>query len=113
MALSRFWAYIIVCSVVYIFYMLMVGRLYTIGSIVNGKQNDALVVAEFSSKDIQQKDTSLFNKITVASTVGYASNDTTYLLQDNGTVEAYYGKQSADGIFATCKNTIMDIWLPL
>jgi spore maturation protein SpmA len=28
-------------------------------------------------------------------------------------IEVAEGKQAADGIFPTCKNTIMDIWLPL
>jgi spore maturation protein SpmA len=32
---------------------------------------------------------------------------------DNGIVQIAAGKQAADGIFPTCKNTIMDIWLPL
>jgi spore maturation protein SpmA len=32
---------------------------------------------------------------------------------DNGIIQIAAGKQAADGIFPTCKNTIMDIWLPL
>ena len=113
MALSRFWAYIIVFSVVYIFFMLLSGRLYTLGSMVNGKQNDALIVSEISSADLQQKDTSLYQKIVAFKTSGYPVGDTTYNLQDNGTIDICVGKQAADGIFATCKNTITDIWLPL
>ncbi|MFI5220705.1 MAG: nucleoside recognition domain-containing protein [Bacteroidia bacterium] len=113
MALSRFWAYIIVCSVVYIFFMLASGRQYTIGSLVNGKQNDALLVKEISSKQLQLTDSVLFSRILISKNTTYNVGDTSYSLLENGTIEIYCGKQQADGIFATCKNTIMDIWLPL
>lgn len=103
----------IVLSVVYIFYLLATGSLYTIGHVVNGKQNDALVVAEFSAQRIQTQDTALYAQLQQAKSAGVTLGDTTYVLQDNGTIQVCHGKQAADGIFATCKNTIMDIWLPL
>jgi spore maturation protein SpmA len=46
-------------------------------------------------------------------TANSATGDTLYNLLDNGIVQICAGKQAADGIFPTCKNTIMDIWLPL
>lgn len=103
----------IVLSVVYIFYLLATGSLYTIGHVVNGKQNDALVVAEFPAQRIQTQDTALYAQLHQAKSAGVTLGDTTYILQDNGTIQVCHGKQAADGIFATCKNTIMDIWLPL
>jgi spore maturation protein SpmA/spore maturation protein SpmB len=103
----------IVLSVVYIFYLLATGSLYTIGHVVNGKQNDALVVAEFSAERIQTQDTAFYTQLRQAKSAGVVLGDSTYVLQDNGTIQVCYGKQAADGIFATCKNTIMDIWLPL
>ncbi|MES2779909.1 MAG: nucleoside recognition domain-containing protein [Bacteroidota bacterium] len=113
MALSRFWSYIIVCSIVYILFMLGTGRLYTLSSLVNGKQNDPTIIAELSSTTIQQSDTVLYAALMANKTVSSVSGDTLYNLLDNGIVQICAGKQPADGIFPTCKNTIMDIWLPL
>jgi spore maturation protein SpmA/spore maturation protein SpmB len=93
--------------------MLATGRLYTIGTMVNGKQNDALVVSEISAQQLQQNDTALFALIVANKTSGYTQSDSVYQLLDNGIVQICYGKQPADGIFPTCKNTIMEIWLPL
>jgi spore maturation protein SpmA/spore maturation protein SpmB len=113
MALSRFWSYIIVCSVVYIFFMLGTGRLYTLSSLVNGKQNDPTIVAELAASSIQQSDTALYTALLANKTASSGSGDTLYNMLDNGIVQICVGKQAADGIFPTCKNTIMDIWLPL
>jgi spore maturation protein SpmA len=113
MALSRFWSYIIVCSVVYIFYLLVTDNLYQLGQLVNGKQNDALVIAEVQSSTIEKADSALYNNLVAAKASGYQQGDTLYRLLDNGIVEVCRGKQSADGIFATCKNTMTDLWLPL
>lgn len=113
MALSRFWSYIIVCSVVYIFYLLATDNLYQLGQLVNGKQNDALVIAEVQSSTIKQADSVLYNNLLTAKAGGYQQGDTLYRLLDNGIVEICKGKQPADGIFATCKNTMTDLWLPL
>ncbi len=113
MALSRFWSYIIVCSVVYIFYLLFTGGMYNLGQLVNGKQNDPLVRAEMQAAALQQQDTTLYALVLANKSAGYLQGDTLYRLLDNGVVEACYGKQPADGIFATCKNTMIDLWLPL
>lgn len=112
MALSRFWSYIIVCSVVYIFVMLGTGRMYTLSALVNGKQNDAIVVSEREASGIQNTDTALYAALKANKTVALNA-DSSYTLLDNGIVQLSSGKQAADGIFPTCKNTIMDIWLPL
>ncbi|MEO5569752.1 MAG: nucleoside recognition domain-containing protein [Bacteroidia bacterium] len=113
MALSRFWSFVIVCSIVYIFILLTTGRIYTISSIVNGKQNDPVVVAEIPAQKFQQYDSLLFSNILISKATGFRQGDTLFQLTDNGVVQICKGKQSADGIFMTCKNTIMDIWLPL
>lgn len=113
MALSRFWSYIIVCSVVYIFFMLGTGRLYTLSSIVNGKQNDPTIVAELPVTALQQSDTALYSALMANKITSSTTGDTLYNLLDNGIVQICTGKQAADGIFPTCKNTIMEIWLPL
>lgn len=113
MALSRFWSYIIVLSAIYIFYMLGTGQIYTLGSLVNGKQNDPTIISELEAINLQQSDTALFAVLQANKVFANATGDSTYQLMDNGIVQIAAGKQAADGIFPTCKNTIMDIWLPL
>jgi spore maturation protein SpmA len=113
MALSRFWSFIIACSILYIFFLLASGRTYTISNVVNGSQNDPVVVAEYPAELIQSRDTSLYRNILENKAGGFAVGDTTWHLTEKGVVEVYKGRQPADGIFMTCKNTIMDLWLPL
>ena len=113
MALSRFWSYIIALSILFIFYMLGSNQLYNLGQMVNGKQNDALVIAEHQATYFQNSDSILYTNMVLNKATGFTQNDTVYRLLDNGIVEVCKGKQSADGIFVTCKNTIIDIWLPL
>ncbi|HNP49224.1 MAG TPA: nucleoside recognition domain-containing protein [Bacteroidia bacterium] len=113
MVLSRFWSFIIAGSILYILILLASGRLYTIGNIVNGKQNDALVVAEYSASGFQEKDSAMFSLIQTAKPNAYQQGEYQYTLTDNGIVQVTQGHQAADGIFITCKNTILDLWLPL
>lgn len=113
MALSRFWTYILVCSIAYVFYLLTVGQTYQLGQLVNGKQNDAIVINEFSKSELAQNDTALLHQLVAHGQAGFTQHDTLYRLLDNGVVEVCYGKQPADGIFPTCKNTMTDLWLPL
>ena len=97
----------------YIFVLLATGRLYTLNHIVNGKQNDPIVINEVPSSTLQQRDPALYSLIVSNKSAGFQSGDLLYLLQDTGAVQVCRGKQTADGIFATCKNTILDLWLPL
>ncbi len=112
MALSRFWSWMIAISAIYIFYLLFVNRLYSLNGLVNGKQNDAVLVAELPMSNFEG-DTAFINALKANTAAGLVQTDTTFKLLANGTVEVSAGKQAADGIFPTCKNTIMDIWLPL
>jgi spore maturation protein SpmA len=113
MALSRFWSAILIGSIGYIFVLLATGHLYTLGNVVNGKQNDPIVISEISAKDFQQREPDLFSRISTSKTGEVLSGDTTYQLSESSVVQVSRGKQAADGIFTTCKNTIMDLWLPL
>jgi spore maturation protein SpmA/spore maturation protein SpmB len=112
MALSRFWSFIIVCSIIYIFFLLASGRTYTIGNVVNGSQNDPVVIMEYKAEQFQLMDTALYSSLQANNGI-FLRGDTTFHLTEKGVVEVTSGKQAADGIFMTCKNTIMDIWLPL
>jgi spore maturation protein SpmA len=113
MVLSRFWSFIVAGSILYILILLSTGRMYTIGNVVNGKQGEAIVVSEISASDFQQQDSALFANIAANKATGFQAGETTYRLTDNGVVQVCVGKQQADGLFPTCKNTIMDLWLPL
>jgi spore maturation protein SpmA len=93
--------------------MLGTGQIYTLGSLVNGKQNDPTIISEVEAINLQQSDTALFAVLQANKVYANATGDSTYQLMDNGIVQIAAGKQAADGIFPTCKNTIMDIWLPL
>ena len=113
MALSRFWSFIIACSILYIFFLLLSGRTYTIGNVVNGAQNDPILVAEYDAGQFHQSDSLHYANAAMNANAGFVQGDTTWTLTDKGTVEVHAGKQQADGVFVTCRNTIMDIWLPL
>ena len=53
MALSRFWTFILIFSIAYVIVMLSVGRQYSLGMLVNGKQGDAVVVNELDTAALQ------------------------------------------------------------
>ena len=113
MALSRFWSLIIVSSILYILFALFSGGQYSVGGIINGKQNDALVVGEISTQDLRHEDPAFYEAVVAGKSSGAQKGSVVYRLTDAGVVEICHGKQPADGLFPTCKNTIMDIWLPL
>src|ERR1043165_2907806 len=113
MALSRFWTVIVVLSITWAFYLLLTGKLYTLTGIVNGTQGEAIAVAEKDSLQFQKGHSTLFANIKAGGDAGFQSGDTLYHLTKSGAIEISVGTQKADGIFPTCKNTIIDIWLPL
>jgi spore maturation protein SpmA/spore maturation protein SpmB len=113
MVLSRFWSFIIALSILYIFYLLAAGRIYTITNVVNGAQHDPILITEYPAAEYRTADTAFYSALAANKTTGLLQGDTLYKLSDKGVVEVYSGRQSADGIFLTCKNTIMDLWLPL
>ena len=113
MVLSRFWSIIIVGSILYILVLLISGQLYTIGNVVNGKQNDNFLVKEIPRQEFIIGNPGLSLSIDSAGTNGFYRNDSLYVLASSGIVQVYSGRQPADGIFITCRNTIMDLWLPL
>ncbi len=113
MALSRFWAAMVAGGILYVLILLTTGRLYSLSHLVNGRQNDPLVVGEVAAMDLQKSDPALHANVVSNRVAGFASGDRMYFLQDNGVVQITQGRQATDGIFPTCKNTILDLWLPL
>lgn len=98
-------------SIAYVLVMLGMGRQYSLGSLINGKQGEALVVAEVDTVAIPGS--ALVARIAQADLGAVQQGDTTYTINKNGALVATVGTQAADGLFATCRNTITDLWLPL
>src|SRR5205085_4361337 len=101
MALSRFWVVLFLASIVYLLVLLFSGRYYAIEFAVNGKKDDPLLQREYyleqAPADVQQQlQSAPDHKVTIG------PNQYTV---DNGVVKVYAGKQAADGILPTCKNT--------
>ncbi len=111
MALSRFWTFMLLLSIGYVLLMLAAGKQYTLGSIVNGKQGELLVVSETDTATIPGS--ALVAEVRKADLGAVQQGDTLYTLNKNGALVGSVGTQPADGLFATCRNTITDLWLPL
>lgn len=113
MALSRFWSWMIALSAMYIFYLLAINQVYSLNGLVNGKQNDPVLISELPIHEFGSDSVLLMAlQANKGSNVEH-SDGKFYKLLGTGMVEVGEGKQAADGIFPTCKNTILDIWLPL
>lgn len=115
MVLSRFWLIIIIVSVVYVLGLLATGNSYSIDYVVNGKKDEPLIIKEsyLNALPAATRDSlaqSKENKWIARGRV--AKEDTVYSLE-RGVVKITSGKQAADGILPTAKNTILDLLLPL
>ena len=115
MVLSRFWLVIFISSIVFVIFSLFSGNNYTIDFVLNGKKDDPILVSEkylneipkFIQDSIQKSDEKTFviNR-------DISNADTTYVFS-NKVVKIYSGKQKSDGLLPTCKNTLLDLILPL
>ncbi|MBK9763668.1 MAG: spore maturation protein [Flavobacteriales bacterium] len=111
MALSRFWTFILILSIGYALLMLAIGKQYSLNAMINGEQGEPLVIAEMDPNGAENK--ALLLAITEAGDAGFQRGDTLYTISKSGALRATMGNQPADGLFATCRNTITDLWLPL
>ena len=115
MVLSRFWLTIFISSIAFIVVSLFIGNSYTIDFVLNGKKDDPILISEkyinqiplFVKDSIEKApdQTIVINKTTT-------NPDTTYVYS-NKTVKIYSGIQKSDGLLPTCKNTLLDLILPL
>ena len=115
MVLSRFWLAIFISSIAFIVVSLFIGNSYTIDFVLNGKKDDPILISEkyinqiplFVKDSIEKApdQTIVINKKTT-------NPDTTYVYS-NKTVKIYSGVQKSDGLLPTCKNTLLDLILPL
>jgi spore maturation protein SpmA/spore maturation protein SpmB len=115
MVLSRFWLAIFVSSIVFIIVGLFVGNSYTIDYLLNGKKDDPILLTE---KYINQVPAFVRDSIekapeqTIVINKDESNPDTTYVYKSQ-TVKVYSGVQKSDGLLPTCKNTLLDIIIPL
>ena len=115
MVLSRFWLAIFVSSILFVVFSLFSGDSYSIDFVLNGKKDDPILISEkylnqlpLYIKDSIEKapeQTMIINRDTL-------NLDTTYVYKSK-TVKIYSGIQKADGLLPTCKNSLMDLILPL
>jgi spore maturation protein SpmA/spore maturation protein SpmB len=115
MVLSRFWLAIFIASIVFVVISLFSGNSYTIDYILNGKKDDPILLTEkyiaqvpaFIKDSIKKApdQTMIINRDTI-------NADTTYVYK-NKVVKIYSGVQKSDGLLPTCKNTLLDLILPL
>ncbi|RKS99353.1 nucleoside recognition domain-containing protein [Flavobacterium sp. 123] len=115
MVLSRFWLTIFISSIVFVVISLFSGNSYTIDYILNGKKDDPILLTE---KYIEQVPAFIKDSIKKAPDQTMIINrdtinaDTTYVFK-NKVVKIYSGVQKSDGLLPTCKNTLVDLILPL
>lgn len=115
MVLSRFWLAIFISSIAFIVVSLFLGNSYTIDFVLNGKKDDPILISEkylnqlpaFIKDSIAQAP----DKTMVVNTV-ISNPDTTYVYSSK-TVKIYSGVQKSDGLLPTCKNTVLDLIIPL
>jgi len=115
MVLSRFWLSIFIASIVFVVINFFIGHSYTVDFIINGKKDDPVLISEkylnqvpaFIKDSIEKapEQTIVINKIET-------NPDTTYVYKSK-TVKIYSGKQKSDGLLPTCKNSLLDLIVPL
>jgi spore maturation protein SpmA/spore maturation protein SpmB len=115
MVLSRFWLVIFISSIAFVVISLFSGNSYTLDYIINGKKGDPILISEKYINEVPVfiKDSieNARDKTIVIDKI--ASNpDTTYVYSAK-TVKIFSGVQKSDGLLPTCKNTLLDLILPL
>lgn len=115
MVLSRFWLIIVLSSIAYVLVLLATGSIYSIDFLVNGKKDEPMLVKEAY---VNQLPAAIHDSLINAKDGRYilkaaAPLKDTVLTLDKDVVRMTVGKQAADGVLPTCKNTIFDLLLPL
>jgi len=115
MVLSRFWLAIFVSSIAFVIVSLSIGNSYSIDNILNGKKDDPILISE---KYLEQVPKFIMDSIknapeqTMIIDRDTLNADTTYIYKAK-TVKIYSGVQKSDGLLPTCKNSLLDLILPL
>ncbi|MFK7048391.1 nucleoside recognition domain-containing protein [Flavobacterium columnare] len=115
MVLSRFWLAIFISSIFFIVINLFNGGSYSTDYILNGKKDDPILLSEKYLEQIPKFIADSIKKNpekTVVINRDTLDSDTTYIYK-NKTVKLYSGIQKADGLLPTCKNSLLDLIIPL
>lgn len=107
MILSRFWLAIFISSLLFVLIAVSTGSFYNLEYILTGKKDEAKLISE---QYLAQLPASIQDSLKAKPSL--TRNDTTYVYEKT-VVKIYHGKQQADGLLTTCKNTITDIVIPL
>jgi len=115
MVLSRFWLIIILSSVLYVLGMLAFGSSYSIDYVVNGKKDDPILVKELYVNQLPANIADSLKRPGNPRYIikGQTPNSDTIFTAENNIVKITVGRQATDGILPTCKNTILELMLPL
>ena len=115
MVLSRFWLAIFVSSIAFVVVSLIIGNSYSIDNVLNGKKDDPVLISEKYLEQVPQfimdsikkapEQTMIINRDTL-------NADTTYVYKAK-TIKIYSGVQKSDGLLPTCKNSLIELILPL
>nr|WP_294774667.1 nucleoside recognition domain-containing protein [uncultured Flavobacterium sp.] len=115
MVLSRFWLAIFISSIVFVVFSLFTSNSYSVDFILNGKKDDPILISE---KYLNQVPKFVMDSIekapdqTMVVDRDTLNADTTYVYKSK-TVKIYSGVQKSDGLLPTCKNSLLDLILPL
>ena len=115
MVLSRFWLVIFISSIIFIVISLFSSNQYSIDFVLNGKKDDPVLIGETYLKKLPQSLQDTLIKVPetfVNINLNEKDADTSYIFK-NKTVQIYSGVQKSDGLLATCKNTLLDLVIPL
>ena len=115
MVLSRFWLVIFISSIFFIVISLFSSNQYSIDFVLNGKKDDPVLIGETYLKKLPQSLQDTLKKVPetfVNINLNEKDADTSYIFK-NKTVQIYSGVQKSDGLLATCKNTLLDLMIPL
>jgi len=115
MVLSRFWLVIFISSIIFIVISLFSSNQYSIDFVLNGKKDDPVLIGETNLKKLPKSLQDTLKKVPetfVNINLNEKDADTSYIFK-NKTVQIYSGVQKSDGLLATCKNTLLDLVIPL
>ena len=115
MVLSRFWLVIFISSIIFIVISLFSSNQYSIDFVLNGKKDDPVLIGETYLKKLPQSLQDTLKKVPetfVNINLNDKDADTSFIFK-NKTVQIYSGVQKSDGLLATCKNTLLDLMIPL
>jgi len=115
MVLSRFWLVIFISSIAFVLISLFSGNSYTLDFMINGKKDDPIIISEKYLNQVPVFIKDSIEKVPDQTIVidNVTSNpDTTYVYSAK-TVKIFSGVQKSDGLLPTCKNTLLDLILPL